>query len=92
MNESRIDTTTNYKYLGAHLDPTLQEDWIYYDKSKLRLVGRRHVGDMQISIVEQQSQRIILQYSKCLKCKLRLPKIKYSFLEKKASYYYFVFT
>ena len=37
VNESRIDTTTNNKYLGVYLDPTLQEDWIYYDESVLTL-------------------------------------------------------
>ena len=30
VNGSRIDTTTNCKYLGVYLDPTLNLDMHYY--------------------------------------------------------------
>ena len=34
VNGSRIDTTTNYKYLGVYLDPTLNLDMHFHKTYK----------------------------------------------------------
>ena len=39
VNRSRIDTTTNYKYLGVHLDPTLNLD-MHFSKTYKKAAGR----------------------------------------------------
>ena len=39
VNGSRIDTTTNYKYLGVYLDPTLNLDMHFY-KTYKKAAGR----------------------------------------------------
>ena len=39
VNGSRINTTTNYKYLGVHLDPTLNLD-MHFCKTYKKAAGR----------------------------------------------------
>ena len=87
VNGSRIDMTTNYKYLGVHLDPTLNLDMHFfktYKKAARRvnllrrirsntdtLSAERIYRSMIINAIFTYSGQITLGWSETRMCQIR---------------------
>ena len=66
VNGSRIDTTTNYKYLGVYLDPTLNLD-MHFHKTYKEAAGRvdllRQIRSNTDTLSAERIYRAMIRYS-----------------------------